>query len=76
MRTYLNNLIAEKRLGTYLEVDGHIGFTYDMLIDAICAMPAPTKRKIRMTLVKIDFANGDVDHFLHYIARGLLNGVA
>jgi len=30
------------------------------------------KSKIKSTLVKIDFLNGDVDHFFKYLAKGIV----
>lgn len=74
MRTYLENLITEK--GVDLEADigieGHIGLTYQMLIDFIVSEAKPQHPQIRATLVKIDFLNGDVFDYLRHLARGML----
>ena len=73
MRTYLNNLITEKGIATSSEIaiDGHYGLTYDMLIDFICEAKDYHK-EIRSTLVKIDFLNGDIFHYLNHLTKGML----
>lgn len=75
MRNYLTNLITEKGfdLETEIEIDGHIGLTYAMLVDFIC-QPEMTSHhaKIRKTLVMIDFQNGDVFHYLKHLATGMV----
>lgn len=77
MRTYLENLITEK--GTDLEdtinLEGHFGLTYQMLVDFIVNMREYHKQ-IRKTLVAIDFQNGDVFHYLDYLAKGMVASVA
>ena len=76
MRTYLNNLITEK--GTNLEstinLEGHFGLTYEMLVDFICEAKE-YHTQIRTTLVKIDFMNGDVFHYLNHLANGMVKSV-
>ncbi len=73
MRTYLQNLITEKgrAIDDDLDIDGHIGLTYEMLIDFIMDCPEQ-HRVIRTTLVKIDYCNGDVFHYLRHLANGML----
>lgn len=73
MRTYLENLITEKGvdLETDIDIDGHIGLTYQMLVDFIVEAKQHHKQ-IRDTLVLIDFKNGDVFHYLKYLAEGML----
>ncbi len=74
MRNYLEALITEK--GTDLEadinLDGHIGLTYQMLVDFIVEQVPEHHKTIRATLVKIDFLNGDVFHFLKHLAEGMV----
>jgi hypothetical protein len=75
MRKYLETLIEEKGfdLDTELEVEGHIGLTCEMLIDFICTPDmAAYHKSIRDTLVKIDFHNGDVFHYLKHLAAGMV----
>lgn len=73
MRKYLTNLIEEKGvdLDTEIELDYCIGLTYRMLIEFIMQMK-PHHTKIRKTLVAIDFQNGDVFHYLHFLAEAAL----
>ncbi len=76
MKRYLKNLIEEKGvdLDTGINLDGHFGLTYEMLIDFIMTMPQYHK-EIRTTLVKIDFLNGDVFHYLRHLAEGMVKSV-
>jgi hypothetical protein len=68
MRKYLTYLITEKGVDLESEVR-HDGLTYQMLIDFICNEMKEHHKRIRETLVKIDFMNGDVFHYLHYISN-------
>lgn len=74
MREYLENLITEKGkdLDSTIKLDGHIGLTYQMLVDFICEMK-DYHEIIRKTLVKIDFLNGDVFHYLNHLASGMVS---
>ena len=76
MRTYLNNLITEKvqNLDSTINLDGHFGLTYEMLVDFICEAKN-YHSQIRTTLVKIDFANGDVFHYLNHLAEGMVKSL-
>ena len=76
MKRYLKNLIEEKGvdLDTCINLDGHFGLTYQMLIDFIMTMPR-YHETIRTTLVKIDFLNGDVFHYLRHLAKGVVASV-
>jgi hypothetical protein len=76
MRTYLKNLITEKgkELDQEIELEGHIGLTYEMLIDFIVQMPE-YHDQIRKTLVMIDFKNGDVFHYLNFLAEGMVKSM-
>lgn len=76
MRTYLNNLITEKGkdLDSTINLDGHFGLTYQMLVDFICDAK-DYHSQIRTTLVKIDFKNGDVFHYLDYLAAGMVKSL-
>ena len=73
MRNYLVNLITEKGVGidSLINLEGHIGLTWEMLIDFICSMPQ-YHESIRKTLVMIDFKNGDVFHYLNHLAEGMV----
>jgi hypothetical protein len=73
MRTYLENLITEKgrSLEDNIELEGHIGLTWNMLIDFIVDAKE-YHEQIRTMLVKIDFKNGDVFHYLTFLADGMV----
>ena len=76
MRTYLTNLITEKgrSLESEIELDGHVGLTYQMLVDFICEA-REYHSQIRSMLVRIDFANGDVFHYLNHLAEGMVKSL-
>jgi len=73
MKAYLTKLIEEKgkSLDAEIEIEGHYGLTYEMLVDFISSIPE-YHETIRKTLVKIDFLNGDVFHYLKHLAKGML----
>ena len=73
MKNYLTNLIEEKgkSLDTPVKIDGHIGMTLENVVEFICQLPAEVQKDCRNKLVYIDFKNGDVFHFLDYIALGM-----
>lgn len=76
MKNYLTRLIEEKgkSVDDEIQIEGHFGLTYEMLVDFIAEMPE-YHESIKTTLVKIDFANGDVFHFLNHLAKGMLASV-
>jgi len=77
MKSYLTTLIEEKgrELTDTIKLEGHIGLTYQMLVDFIETMPE-YHAQIRQTLVKIDFLNGDVFDFLNHLAEGMVASVS
>ena len=70
---YLTTLIEEKGISidTEIQIDGHYGLTYERLINYIESAPE-YRAQIKTTLVKIDFSNGDVFHYLDFLANGML----
>ena len=44
----------------------------DVVVEAIKGAPAHEQAQIKNTIVKIDFCNGDVNHFFEHLARGLV----
>jgi len=76
MKRYLKTLIEEKGrdLDDEIIIDGHIGLTYRMLVDYIHEAKR-YHRPIRNALVTIDFRNGDVFHYLDYLAKGMVENV-
>ena len=46
----------------------------DVVIEAIYGAPSHEQAQIKDTIVKIDFANGNVNHFFKHLATGLVRG--
>jgi len=76
MAEYLTNLITEKgtSLNDEIKLEGHVGLTYNMLVEYV-AHATEYHKQIRDTLVKIDFVNGDVFHYLDYLAAGMVKAL-
>ena len=76
MKNYLTTLIEEKgqSIENEIKIDGHFGLTWEMLLDYIEDAPQYHKQ-IKDTLVKIDFLNGDVFHYLTHLANGMLKAL-
>ena len=73
MTKYLATLIEEKgrSVDDTINLDGHFGLTYQILIDFIQDQTSYHKQ-IKDTLVMIDFKNGDVFHYLDHLAAGMV----
>ena len=76
MKEYLTTLLSEKNidLDQDLEIEGPSGINFmplSMVIDAIDNANPDHQKKIKNTLVKIDFLNGDVMHFIKHLAQAL-----
>ena len=67
-------LVLSRKPTESIIIDGHIGLTYRMLVDYIHEAKR-YHRPIRNTLVAIDFKNGDVFHYLDYVAKGMVENV-
>lgn len=76
MKKYLEALITEKGISLEAEIklDGHFNLTWQMLVDFI-VKAKDYHKQIRMTLVKIDFLNGDVFHYLNHLANGMVKSL-
>jgi hypothetical protein len=76
METCLRTLIEEKGVSvdTPIELDGHFGLTWEMLIQYVGQHPQH-HAQIRKTLIVIDFKGGDVFHYLNHLARGMVAAV-
>ncbi len=76
MKKYLTTLIEEKgkSIDDEIQIEGHIGLTYEMLIDFIEEQKQYHKQ-IKDTLIKIDFKNGDVFHYLNHLANGMVKAL-
>jgi hypothetical protein len=76
MRKYLETLFTEKgiSLDAPIEVTGYSGMnflTLDVVIDAIDKAPVSEQEAIKAMIVKIDFKNGDVLHYVKHLAQAL-----
>jgi len=74
---YLNTLLEEKGISqeTVIEVTGSEWGTNFMpisvVVDFVSNLDTNTQNKIKDTLVKIDFHNGEVIDFITHIAKGI-----
>ena len=73
---WLDTFIAEKGidLEATFQFDNDNGFNimpYGVVIEAIKTTTGSERANIKNTIVKIDFANGDVLHFFRFLGRGL-----
>jgi len=74
--TWLNTFLNEKQidLEESFEVTGPSGVNlmhYENVVEAMHFAPASEQAQIKNTLVKIDFKNGDVKHFLRHLGGAL-----
>ena len=74
--TYLHNFFREKEFPIKVwEITDSRGLdhiiTGDAVIEAIASTQGQERQKIEDILRKIDFSNGDVNHFLEHLAKGL-----
>jgi hypothetical protein len=71
---YFRTLLNEKNISleTVIEVEGKewgVNFIpVEVVIDFMESRDAATQKKMRNTLIKIDFQNGDIMHFIKYVA--------
>ena len=73
---WLNTFIDEKGIDTdtYFDVEGASGvnmMSYETVLDAIKQAPASEQAAIKTMIVKIDFVNGDVCHYLRHLAQAI-----
>ena len=75
MRNYLETLVEEKGLdleATIIEVEGENWglniIPLGAIVDFILTSGEANQKAVKNTLVKIDFANGDVMHFFKHVA--------
>jgi len=74
--TWLDTFNSEKGidLEQRFDVEGPSGtnsMEYAHVVDAIKQAPAHEQAGIKNTIVKIDFANGDVRHFYRHLAQAI-----
>lgn len=78
---YLKTFFDEKNLPlANWELEDQDGVTHwisnEVVIEYIHAAPRQEQVKIANMIRKIDFMNGDVNHFLRHLAGALINQVA
>jgi hypothetical protein len=73
---YFNNFFEEKQLPYEMFEIEHQGQAHlidtDFVIELIKGAPQAEQKQIRNTLVKIDFVNGNVNHFLKFLAESFV----
>ena len=75
---WFDTFISEKDLPlAQWELAGPDGTTHmidsEVVVEAIKGAPAHEQTGIKATIVKIDFMNGDVNHFFRHLAQALVN---
>jgi hypothetical protein len=74
MASYFDRFFAEKEIPfqTFeVEFEGMVHFIdNETVIDLVKETKGGERKSIESTLRKIDFANGDVNHFLRHLAEG------
>lgn len=76
--SYIETLLKGKNISTetlLLEEEGHINLTIEMLIEFIYSMPAKLIEEVESTFRMIDFKNGDVMHYVTFLAKGMVEAV-
>lgn len=73
---WLDTFVSEKNINVdrILEVEGSSGVNMmpvQVVLDAIKSAPGNEQAAIKATIVKIDFANGNVLHFIEHLAKAL-----
>lgn len=77
MKKYLHVLLQEKGIDPEdtLNIDGHFNLQVGMLIEFICSLPADIQKRIKNTIVKIDFSNGDILHYFKFLGKGMVQSL-
>jgi len=75
--SWFDTFLEEKNLPYVAwEIVDRAGMTHfidsDVVIETIKNAPAGDQKKIKEMIVKIDFHNGDVNHFFRHLAQGLV----
>ncbi len=69
---WLTNFVIEKQIDLSDYVDGKdCQLQVGDVISAFCNAPEVEQKIIKDTIVKIDFANGDILHYIKYMATAL-----
>ena len=78
MASFMDVFFEEKNVECKTwEIVDNSGMTHiissDVVIEAIKCTSGTERKEIEIILRKIDFNNGDVNHFLHHLAIALVN---
>lgn len=78
---YLRDFFSEKEIPEVIwDLQDDSGTRHQMpntvVVEAITKCPRSEARQIESVLRRIDFANGDVNHFLRHLAGALIGGAA
>jgi len=74
---WLDVFVEEKGIDVERNFDFEIEGTWNLMpvgvvIEYIKQVPKDEQEQIKKTIVKIDFYNGNIYHFLEYIAKGIV----
>lgn len=74
---FIKTMIEEKGISLDTEVQeaGEPIITVKSLLDFLQLVPDETKKTIKETFSKIDFKNGDIMHYIKFIAKGMNNAI-
>jgi len=77
MKDYLYKLLEEKGIEleeTFdIEANGNLNiFQYGVIVEAILSTSIKEQQSIRNMLIRIDFKNGDIKHYLRHLAQALV----
>ena len=74
--SWLDTFLDEKNIDmeNIIEVEGSLGINYipvSIVIDRMKETTSDEQKKIKDIIVKIDFNNGDIMHFITHLAKSL-----
>lgn len=73
---WINTFIEEKGIDLEASFEANTGsgfhlMNYGVVVEAIKGAPSNEQEAIKSMLVRIDFKNGSVDHYLRHLGEGL-----
>lgn len=74
LKSYLTTLIEEKGtpVTSVLKIEKAFNFTWGCIFDSLSYVDDKTQATIKSTVAKIDAKNGDVFHYLNFLAEGMI----
>ena len=76
--SFIKTMLEEKEISTettVLKDSKHIGLTVQIVLDFIGKLPKEQVKQIALKFSEIDLRNGDVMHYLNYIAVGMVKAL-